>query len=58
MESQYDRLVRLLKECTDKINKLGRLLKEKPEKELTREQQRELEIVMLKFMLSIKEFNK
>ena len=58
MESQYDRLVRSLKECTDKINKLGRLLKEKPEKELTRDQQRELEIVMLKFMLSIKEFNK
>lgn len=58
MESQYDRLVRLLKECTDRINKLGRLLKEKPEKELTHEQQRELEIVMLKFMLSIKEFNK
>lgn len=58
MESQYDRLIRSLKECTDKINKLGRLLKEKPEKELTREQQRELEIVMLKFMLSIKEFNK
>lgn len=58
MESQYDRLTRLLKECTDKINKLGRVLKEKPEKELTREQQKELEITMLKFMLSIKEFNK
>ena len=56
----YDETMKCLKDTTESIEKLKKLLNTKPTKsdKLTKEQQDKLQVELVRFILTVREFNK
>lgn len=57
-ERQYDKAVRLIREASKNIADLGDLLKAPKEENLTEEEQKNLQLGLLKLVVVVKEFGK
>jgi hypothetical protein len=57
-ERQYDKAMRLIREASKNIADLGDLLKAPKEENLTEEEQKNLQLGLLKLVVVIKEFGK
>ena len=56
-ERQYDKAMRLIAEASKSIAELGDLLKAPKEENLTEEEQKNLQLGLLKLIVVVKEFN-
>ena len=56
-ERQYDKAMRLITEASKSIAELGDLLKAPKEENLTEEEQKNLQLGLLKLIVVVKEFN-
>lgn len=56
-ERQYDKAMRLITEASKNIAELGDLLKAPKEETLTEEEQKNLQLGLLKLIVVVKEFN-
>lgn len=56
----YDETMKCLKDTTESIEKLKKLLNTKPTEsdKLTKEQQDKLQVELVRFILTVREFNK
>lgn len=56
----YDRAMKCLKDITENINELKAILESTPTdvNKLTKEEQDRLQVEMVRFMLTVREFNK
>lgn len=57
-ERQYDKAMRLIRETSKNIADLGDLLKAPKEENLTEEEQKNLQLGLLKLVVVVKEFGK
>ena len=57
-ERQYDKAMRLIREASKNIADLGYLLKAPKEENLTEEEQKNLQLGLLKLVVVVKEFGK
>lgn len=57
-ERQYDKAMRLIHEASKNIADLGDLLKAPKEENLTEEEQKNLQLGLLKLVVVVKEFGK
>lgn len=57
-ERQYDKAMRLITEASKNIAELGDLLKSPKEENLTEEEQKSLQLSLLKLVVVVKEFGK
>ena len=57
-ERQYDKAMRLIREASKNIADLGDLLKSPKEENLTEEEQKNLQLGLLKLVVVVKEFGK
>lgn len=57
-ERQYDKAMRLIREASKNIADLGDLLKAPKEENLTEEEQKNLQLGLLKLVIVVKEFGK
>lgn len=57
-ERQYDKAMRLMTEASKNIAELGDLLKAPNEESLTAEEQKNLQLGLLKLVVVVKEFGK
>jgi hypothetical protein len=57
-ERQYDKAMRLIREASKNIADLGDLLKAPKEENLTEEEQKNLQLGLLKLVVVVKEFGK
>lgn len=57
-ERQYDKAMRLIREASKNIADLGDLLKAPKEENLTEEEQKNLQLGLLKLIVVVKEFGK
>ena len=57
-ERQYDKAMRLIREASKNIADLGDLLKATKEENLTEEEQKNLQLGLLKLVVVVKEFGK
>ena len=57
-ERQYDTAMRLIREASKNIADLGYLLKAPKEENLTEEEQKNLQLGLLKLVVVVKEFGK
>ena len=55
-ERQYDKAMRLITEASESIAELGDLLKAPKEENLTEEEQKNLQLGLLKLIVVVKEF--
>ena len=56
-ERQYDKAMRLITEVSKGLAELGDLFKAPKEEELTEEEQKNLQLGLLKLIVVVKEFN-
>lgn len=57
-ERQYDKAIRLMTEATKSIAELGDLLKSPLKEKLTEDEQKKLQLGLLKLIVVVKEFGK
>ena len=57
-ERQYDKAMRLIREASKNIADLGDLLKAPKEENLTEEEQKNLQLGLLKLVVVVREFGK
>ena len=58
METQYEKAIRLITEVSKGLADLNDLFKSAPERELTEEEQKTLQLALIKLTVVIKEFGK
>lgn len=58
MEKQYDKAMRLIGNISADIAELGALLKAPKEDDLTEDEQKQLQLGLLRLVIAVKEFGK
>jgi hypothetical protein len=58
MERQYDKAMRLISNISTDIAELGALLKAPKEDNLTEDEQKQLQLGLLRLVIAVKEFGK